>query len=105
MKGLFKGASLGSISAVARAMRWTGGYGALPLVGKLKEQELVDLNEVTVSVAAPLFDGRLPKGQDFILAGATFGALKTSPKIMEGLSALGSAVRKPVGSRTLSKVL
>ena len=105
MKGLFKGASLGSISAVARAMRWTGGYGALPLVGKFKGTGAGGfLNEVTAfSVAAPLFDGRLPKGQDFILAGATFGALKTSPKIMEGLSALGSAVRKPVGTRTLSE--
>ena len=53
--------------AVARAMRWTGGYGALPLVGKFKGTGAGGfLNEVTAfSVAAPLFDGRLPKGQDY----------------------------------------
>ena len=105
MKGLFKGASLGQISAVARAMRWTGGYGALPLVGKFKDTTAGGfLNEaVAFGAAAPLFDGRLPKGQDFILAGATFAALRTAPAAKKVFTSFGETVRKPIRDRTLSE--
>lgn len=105
MKGLFKGASLGAISSVARAMRWTGGYGGIPLVGKFKGTEAGGfLNEaVAFGAAAPLFEGRIPRGQDFILAGATFGALKAGPTIKKALGSFGQAVRKPIGDRGLSE--
>ena len=105
MKGLFKGASLGSIAAVARAMRWTGGYGSLPLVGKFKDTSAGGfLNEAAAfGAAAPLFDGRMPRGQDFILAGATFGALRSAPVAKKVFTSFGRAVRKPIGDRTLSE--
>lgn len=105
MKGLFKGASLGSIAAVARAMRWTGGYGAIPVLGKFQGTKAGGfLNEtIAFGAASPLFDGRLPRAQDFILSGAVFSALKTAPAVKKAAGQLGAAVRKPIGDRTLSE--
>lgn len=101
MKGLFKGAALGQISGVARALRWTGGYGKIPGLKSLAGDKNTTrsaagfLNEmVAFGAAAPIFEGRAPRGQDFLLAGATFGALKTAPAAKNLFTAFGSRVRK-----------
>lgn len=101
MKGLFKGASLGQISGVAKALRWTGGYGKIPGLKSLASETNLTrdaagfLNEmVAFGAAAPIFEGRAPRGQDFLLAGATFGALKTAPAAKNLFTAFGKNVRK-----------
>jgi len=96
LKGLFKGATLGQLSGVARSLRWTGGYGKVPGVRAFKGTEQGGfLNEMAAFGAfAPVMEGRVPGFQDFALAGATLGAMKTAPVIKGGLFSFGKQLRK-----------
>ena len=96
LKGLFKGATIGQLSGVARALRWTGGYGKVPGVRAFKGTEQGGfLNEMAAFGAfAPVMEGRIPGFQDFALAAGTLGAMKSVPAIKGGLFSFGKQLRK-----------